>query len=195
MKRNTFLRLFAAAGALFTSGMSASGEAIRVGRGKMRAGAGVRVANGRDRNDEPIHLFEGDTFFTKIATKDTDGDLFAFESTRQSKGGPALHYHLEQDEWFYVLSGEFLVKVGEETFSAKAGDCVLAPRTVPHTFSKVSEGEAKMMIVYQPAGKMETYFKAISQGVLKNMSADEVAKYKREHGTVVVGPALDHLKQ
>jgi hypothetical protein len=29
------------------------------------------------------------------------------------------------DEWFYILTGEFLVKVGDHTFKAKAGDSAL----------------------------------------------------------------------
>ena len=201
MKRNVFLRLLLGAGGLLKGGRSAAGEhpvgeGVRNGSGMApwRAGAGVRVARGKDRYDAPLSLLEGDTFFTKIATKDTDGDMFAFEATRQKKGGPALHYHQDQDEWFYFLSGTYLVKVGEEVFEAGAGDCVFVPRTVPHTFSKVDEGESRMLVFYQPAGKMESYWHAISQGVLKGMSEEEVKKYKFEHGTVIVGPALTHLK-
>ncbi len=161
---------------------------------KVRPNKPFRVENGKDRFNESITLFEGDTFFTKVSTKDTDGDMFIFESTRIKKGGPPLHYHYEQDEWFYILSGEFLFKVGEETFTAKAGDSVFGPRMIPHAFSKTNEGEAKMIILYQPAGKMEAHFKAVSQGSYKLLSDAEKHKLRQANGFEVVGPALIHEK-
>jgi hypothetical protein len=60
-----------------------------------RAGKGFKVENGKDRFDKSVTLFEGDTFYTKVSTKDTVGDLYIFESTRDKKGGPPLHYHYE----------------------------------------------------------------------------------------------------
>ena len=178
---------------MLTKGISAGANVVA----RWRAGAGVRVAQGKDRYDSPIAIYDGDIFYTKIGTKDTDGDLYSFESTRLKKGGPALHIHHEQDEWFYILSGKFIVKVGEETFQAGAGDCVFAPRMIPHAFAKINEEneEARMLIMYQPAGKMESYFKAISQGVLKTMNEAETKKFKLEHGIEAVGPALTYLKQ
>ncbi len=159
-----------------------------------RSDKGFAVENGKDRNDAPITLLEGDVFFTKISSSDTDGDVFTFESTRKVNGGPPLHYHPEQDEWFYILSGEFLVKVGDHSFTAKAGDSAFAPRKVPHAFSKISDGEAKMLIMFQPALKMEMHFKAVSEGLYKNLSPDQKRKVQEEHGVFVVGPALGHEK-
>src|SRR5512138_1073895 len=97
-----------------------------------RVDKGITVKAGKDRFDNPISLFEGDTFYTKVSTKDSDGDIYIFESVREKKGGPQLHYHFEQDEFWYILEGEFLFKVGEETFTAKKGDSVFGPRMVPH---------------------------------------------------------------
>lgn len=190
MKRSAFLRLFTAAGALMTQSLAV------VARPFDRAKKAVAVKSGKDRNDAPVHIFEGDVFYTKIGTADTNGDMYAFESTRLKKGGPYLHIHHEQDEWFYILAGEFLVRVGDETFTAKAGDSVFAPRMVPHAFAKVNaeNEEARMMIVYQPAGKMESYFKAWSEGIFKTMSPEEQKKYKLDHGIEQVGPALTYPK-
>ncbi len=102
-----------------------------------RVGKAIKVESGKDRFDKPISLFEGDTFYTKVSTADTDGDVFVFESTRVKEGGPSFHLHYEQDEFWYVLKGEFLFKVGEETFKAKAGDTVFGPRQVQHAFAKL----------------------------------------------------------
>ena len=45
--------------------------------------------------------------------------MFVFESTRIKNGGPPLHYHYTQDEWFYILKGDFLFKIGDVTFTLK----------------------------------------------------------------------------
>ena len=161
---------------------------------KDRDSTGFFVEHGNDRHDVPITLLEGDIFTTKISSDDTSGDLFTFESIRKVNGGPPLHYHPDQDEWFYILSGEFLVKIGDKTFTAKAGDSAFAPRKVPHAFSKTGEGEAKMLITFQPALKMEMHFKAVSQGLYKNLTPDQKKKVQEEHGVFNVGPALGHEK-
>lgn len=158
-------------------------------------GKGFFVAAGKDRFDKSISPFEGDTFFTKVSTGDTDGDIYMFESTREKKGGPPLHVHYEQDEWWYVLQGEFIIKVGDQLFQAKAGDSVFGPRKVPHAFAKIGEGEAKLLMFFQPAGKMEAFFTALSQGASRNLTPEQDKEFRKGHGVEIVGPPLTYLKQ
>ena len=159
-----------------------------------RVTKGFKVDAGKDRSDESITLMEGDTFYTKVSTMDTDGDLFAFESTRIKNGGPPLHYHYTQDEWFYILEGEFLFKIGDDTFTLKAGGSAFGPRMIPHAFAKTNDGVAKMLIIFQPAGKMEIHFKEVSQGLYTKLSDEEKYTIRQQHGFEVVGPALTHEK-
>ena len=187
MKRNRFIAsMLALAAAPFVSYAKITG--------KRRAGKGFKVSANKDRFNAPLTLMEGDTFYTKISSGDSDGDIFLFESTRLVNGGPPLHFHYEQDEWFYILSGEFLFKIGDDTFTAKAGDSLYGPRMIPHAFAKTGTGEARMLISYQPAGKMEEHFKAVSAGLYKNMSEQEKQDIRKQHGFEVVGPALAHEK-
>ena len=160
-----------------------------------RVTKGIHVKSGNDRFDKPISPFDGETFYTKISSKDTDGDLFAFESTRLKGGGPPLHYHFEQDEYWYILKGEFLFKIGDETFKAVAGDTIFGPRNVPHTFAKTGEGEGKILMWFQPAGKMEELFQKISNGQTKGMTEEQQDKFREEHGFRRVGPPLTYSKQ
>jgi mannose-6-phosphate isomerase-like protein (cupin superfamily) len=44
-------------------------------------------------------------------------------------GAPRFHVHHEQDEWIYVMTGEFVAKVGGERMRLKAGDSLLMPRS------------------------------------------------------------------
>ena len=48
---------------------------------------------------------------------------------------PPLHVHHDEDEAFYVLSGELTLWVGDEDpVTLGPGESVLAPRGVPHTY-------------------------------------------------------------
>ncbi len=191
MKRSSFLQvaLSAVAGLTLPFTTYARNSSAKI------ADKGFFVGAGKDRFDKSLALFEGDTFYCKVSTKDTDGDVYMFESTRLKKGGPPLHLHYEQDEWWYVLSGEFLIKVGDQLYNAKAGDSVFGPRMVPHTFSKISEEEAKMLIFYSPAGKMEQSFIDRSQGITNNMTEAQRQEFSKAHGVEIVGPPLTLLKQ
>lgn len=191
MKRNSFMKISLAAVASLTTPFAAIAKNNR----KKRGDKVIKVVSGEDRFGKPISLFEGDTFYTKVSTTDTDGDVFVFESTRVKEGGPSFHLHYEQDEFWYILKGEFLFKVGDETFKAKAGDTVFGPRNVPHAFAKVGEGEARLLMFFQPAGKMEEMFKKISEGATRNITTDEGKdKFFNEYGLKRVGPPLTYSK-
>jgi mannose-6-phosphate isomerase-like protein (cupin superfamily) len=191
MKRDTFLRACLSAGALIALPFTIMARAIK----KLRATNGFKVDASNDRNNKSIALFEGDTFDTKVSAKDTDGDIFVFESKRVKEGGPSHHYHFEQDEWWYVLQGEFLIKVGDTTYKTKVGDSVFGPRMVPHSFAKIGEGEGKLLMFFQPAGRMEEFFKKISEGVASKMSQEEQDKMREEHGFKRVGPPISYFKK
>jgi mannose-6-phosphate isomerase-like protein (cupin superfamily) len=190
MKRTRFIHYAAGAAASLVALIRAEARIRFVPRDK-----GFKVDAGKSRTGKNMSLFEGDTFFTKVSTNDTNGDLYIFESIRSNEGGPPLHYHYEQDEWWYVLQGEFLFQVGDEKFTAKAGDSIFGPRMIPHAFAKVGKGEAKLLMLFQPAGKMEENFQAISDGITASMTEDERKEFRRKNGFEVVGPALTYLKQ
>jgi mannose-6-phosphate isomerase-like protein (cupin superfamily) len=191
MKRSSFLKFGIAIGSFLTAPFTINARS----KSQIREDKGFKVDAGKDRYDKSLSLFEGDTFYCKVSTKDTDGDMYVFESTRIKEGGPILHTHYDTDEWWYVLQGEFLIKVGDNTYKAKPGDLVYGPRKVPHTFAKIGQGEAKIIIGHQPAGKMEEYFKKISEGIATNMSEAERDNLRKAHGFERVGPPLTYLKQ
>lgn len=191
MRRIAFLKFCAAVGSYLAAPFAVRATPAA----DDRLGKGLKVEAGKDRSGQPISLLEGDTFFTKVSTADTDGDIYVFESIRVKEGGPSFHLHYEQDEWWYVLKGEFLFKVGDETFTAQAGDSVFGPRRVPHAFAKVGLGEARLLMFFQPAGKMQAMFQKISAGVTKGMTEEEQDRFRHEHGIKRVGPAITHFKK
>lgn len=191
MKRRHFLKLSAVAGAAAPLAALAQPKPKKA----FRVPKGFKVGAGNDRTNKPLSLFEGDTFFTKVSDADTDGDIFMFESTRIKNGGPFEHFHYDQDEWWYVLEGEFLVRIGDETFPLKKGDSVFGPRMVKHAWAKTGDGAGRLLMFFQPAGKMEAYFKAVSEGALKGLSPAALDAFVKAHGFERTGPALTILKQ
>ena len=187
MKRRNFLKLGIAVTALATRAGAA--EAIMSNEG--RAGAGFRVGAQNDRHGEEL-LIMGGRFDLKVSSRDTGGDLCIYDTTRLQKGGPALHLHHFQDEWFYVIRGEFIVQVGSDTLKLHPGDSALAPRKIPHAFAKISEGEGQMLVLFQPAGSMEDFFFQMSK-LGKEIPQNQETTLKRlwaEHGMEIVGPPL-----
>jgi quercetin dioxygenase-like cupin family protein len=152
---------------------------------------GFKVEAGKDRFQEEL-LIMGGQFHCKVSAKDTNGAFCIYDTFRQEKGGPALHLHHEQDEWFYVMKGEFIVKSGEEVFNLKAGDSAFAPRKIPHAFAKINEGDAQVLILFQPAGSMEDFFMQMSK-LGKEIPKDQEKTLKElwaTHGMEIVGPPL-----
>ncbi len=187
MKRRDFLKLPLGAAALALVGRAAE----TAGSGANRPHEGVRVGAKRDRYDEEL-LIMGGRFDLKVSGRDTGGDLCIYDTFREAKGGPALHRHFRQDEWFYVIRGEFIVQVGGETQRLRPGDSALAPRTVPHAFAMVSEGEGQMLVLFQPAGSMEDFFremKKIGAGAMATQATVPKDVWER-HGMEVLGPPL-----
>src|SRR5882757_785389 len=111
MNRNSFLKSCLAVSSFLSAPFAIMAKPF----GKKRVDKGMKVEAGKDRFDKPISLFEGDTFYTKVSTADSDGDVYVFESTRVKEGGPSFHLHYEQDEFWYIVKGAFLFKVGDET--------------------------------------------------------------------------------
>lgn len=125
----------------------------------------------------------------KISGTDTESDLAVFEQTGLTpNGGPPLHIHPYQDEWFYVIEGEYLFQVGPDKYQMKQGDTIFLPRNVQHAFVQLTE-KGKMIVSYLPAGKMEAFFKVTDKWT-SPPSKEEVAKVFADHDMTVVGPPL-----
>jgi quercetin dioxygenase-like cupin family protein len=187
MKRRNFLKFPIAAAALAALPLGAETTPLA----RDRTAKGFRVGTGNSHREEEL-LIMGGSFDLKVSSRDTDGDLCIYDTKRESKGGPAFHYHHLQDEWFYVIRGEFMVRVGDDTFQLRPGDSAFAPRKIPHAFAMTSEGEGQMLVLFQPAGSMEDFFLQMSRlgkEIPKNMET-ELKRLFADHGMEIVGPPL-----
>ena len=145
----------------------------------------LHLAAGSDRFGEQRSL--GISTIAFKVTTPNPGEVFILENTFLAKGGPARHLHYEQEEWFYILEGEFFFEVGAERFRLQPGDSLLAPRQVPHVWAFVGEGQGRILVAFLPAGKMEAFFREVTKA---NAMPPQDPGLWRAHGMELLGPPL-----
>ena len=183
MKRRNFL--FAS---LLSVPLGIFAKSVKTARPKK----GIKVSADESRFDGMLKQPDKSAALCKVSAADTNGDLLFIgpgEKSFTALGGPPLHVHHYQDEIFFVAAGAYQVQVGDETFTLKEGDTVFAPREVPHTFTRLGEMPGKLVTIFQPAGKMESFFSKLNS--LTGMpSRDEFVKLFEEHDMKIVGPPI-----
>jgi len=157
----------------------------------LRANKGFKINAGEARFGTQYKMkgVTQNTLDIKISGKDTDNDVAVFEQTGLTpNGGPPLHIHPYQDEWFYIVEGEYLFQVGEDKYELKTGDTIFLPRQVPHAFIQLTE-KGKMIVSYLPSGKMEAFF-AVTDKWTMPPTKQQIAKVFADHDMQVVGAPL-----
>ena len=114
---------------------------------------------------------------------------------------PPLHVHQTEDEIFHVLEGQLRLRAGDSEVRIGAGETILAPKGVPHTYRVESHDGARWLLITR-RGDFERFVHALSrpaerpelpaaQGPPTPEQADALAAAAREHGIELVGPPLD----
>jgi quercetin dioxygenase-like cupin family protein len=103
------------------------------------------------RGDGDARWFLGGLTTIKASAETTAGRVAVTENWAPRGHGSPLHVHRNEDEWFYVLTGELTFWIDGEVIDAPAGSFVYGPRDVPHTFT-VNSDEARFLLVIEPAG-------------------------------------------
>lgn len=145
----------------------------------------LQLASGADLEGEYRGLGISSIAF-KMSSPDP-GDPFILENTFLARGGPARHLHYDQDEWFYVLEGEFQFEVGAEQFFLHPGDSLMAPRQVPHVWAFVGEARGRILVAFFPAGKMEAFLREVTRA---NAMPPQDPAIWQAHGMELLGPPL-----
>ena len=149
------------------------------------ASPGVHVVGaGQDRFGETRAMGFSRLLF-KVGSAETSGGLFVVENADLTPGdGPPLHLHFNQDEWFCVIEGRVAIQVGDEKLELDAGESVLAPRRLPHTWSAVAPG-SRLLGAFTPAGKIEEFFRAIIGHPALQADAEFVSRFEMQ----LIGPS------
>jgi mannose-6-phosphate isomerase-like protein (cupin superfamily) len=156
-------------------------------------GAHTRTAHyvpaGTDRFRSKREVFGSRVIDIKASALDTNGGLCITETIDVDKGGPARHLHHEQEEWFYVVEGVYVIEVGEERYELGTGDSVLAPRKVAHVWAHVGEGTGRLIAALQPAGEIEAFFEDLGK-LSRTPEREELQRVFSSHGMELAGLPL-----
>jgi quercetin dioxygenase-like cupin family protein len=185
MKRNKFIVTILAA---VTVPLASFTQMLKT---STKSGKGFKVKAGEGRIHGHIKLkgVNSNILDVKVSGMDTEGGLAVFEQTSLSQGrGTPLHLHHFQDEIFHVLEGEYYFQVGDDTQRLHVGDSIFLPRKVPHAWTQVS-AKGKMMVILQPAGKLEDFFVTMS-ALDHEPTTKEIAQIFADNEMQVVGPPL-----
>jgi mannose-6-phosphate isomerase-like protein (cupin superfamily) len=170
MKRRSFLK---SAAALFPA---ASLESFALPNQPISAPSEVHlVPAGQDRLGES-HSRGFSSILFKVLPRETGNGLFVIEHANQIHGGPPLHMHPNQEEYFYIIEGEVVFQIGDSRKHLGPGDSLLGPRGIPHSFSHIGKKPGRMLIAFCPAGKMEQFLRDTA---IPNPPAEDAAFYRR----------------
>ncbi len=97
------------------------------------------------------------TFSFLVTGKDTDNAYSLIHCFFRKGFTPPSHLHKHEEESFYILEGTIDFQAGDKKFTAVAGELVILPREIPHSFKLVTD-TAKALLIISPAG-FETVFK------------------------------------
>jgi mannose-6-phosphate isomerase-like protein (cupin superfamily) len=115
------------------------------------------------RADEGEALwFLGNLVTLKATGAQTRGGLTVAEFLNPAGFAPPLHRHLAEDEMFYVLSGTAEFRCNGQSLAAGAGDFVLLPVGLPHTFLVGPDEPLRVLQITTPSG-FEEFASAVGQ--------------------------------
>jgi quercetin dioxygenase-like cupin family protein len=90
------------------------------------------------------------------------GALSVMETVNAPGFGPPLHRHRET-EVFRVLEGRYLYEGEGRRFYATAGDLVSVPGEAAHTFTNVSDGPSRQIVMMLPAMDALGFFSGLGK--------------------------------
>jgi mannose-6-phosphate isomerase-like protein (cupin superfamily) len=135
-----------------------------------------------------IHVL-GNDIRVKISSRDTGGAFAVFEAQTQPFHGPPLHLHRDQDEWWYILEGEYRFEVDGQEIYARAGASVFAPRGSRHTFQNIGTATGQIVTTVVPGG-IDIFFEELEMAVPRGAVPDaaKMIPIFKKHGFELLGP-------
>jgi mannose-6-phosphate isomerase-like protein (cupin superfamily) len=116
------------------------------GAGEPRQGFVVRPDEG------DAYWWLGSLTLAKLRGADTSQGMDIVDHRVPAGYAPPPHVHSDQDEVFYVISGQFDVRCGDQRWDAGAGTLVFLPRRVPHSFVVTGDAPGRTLLINAPAG-------------------------------------------
>ena len=153
----------------------------------------LQIPAGHDRfGDNELKIWGQLPLSIKLSAQDTNGAYLAFEHRDMRGGGPPRHVHFDQDEWFYVVKGEFAFEVGDKQYRLGQGESLFAPRKIQHGWAHLGEQPGTLITIVSPVGSFENFILDTTRHA-SLPSHEEVEKAFADHGMKLLGPPLSSV--
>lgn len=132
----------------------------------------------------------GTTYRVILDSKATGGSLSIVDSVSPVNSGPPRHVHHNEDETFYILSGECEIWLEGKTFVAGVGESAFIPRGKEHTFRVIGSQPGRHLVILNPGG-FENFFAEMAAGQFR--IPDDMPKIEESairHHLSFTGPPL-----
>ena len=113
-----------------------------------------------------------------LVTGDNSEDASFVVFDFRSKFDTGMHKHPRIEEFFYVISGDVIVKIGERSARVGAGGFAFVPRGAAHGFAVPGPEGARVLTVTTPPGH-EKYFEEFA--TLASRDAGSIATLRAKH--------------
>jgi quercetin dioxygenase-like cupin family protein len=116
----------------------------------------------RARPGEPLRFFGMELIWT-ITPEMSRGTFMQFLHVSPPGTGVPLHIHHGEQEAIYIIDGELVAQVGDETLNAGPGDAVMLPKGVRHGWRVTGDETARILFTFEltPESDHETMFASL----------------------------------
>jgi quercetin dioxygenase-like cupin family protein len=144
--------------------------------------------------------FQNSLVTIRVSVSDGQDGISILEHRVPHGFSPPLHVHHAEDEVMHVLEGEFRVQVRDQEHRLVAGDILLTPKGVPHTYRVESTPEGRCLAI-TVRGDFERFVRAVSRpaerpelpepaGPPPAAAIQALQAAAAKHGIELVGPPL-----
>jgi len=134
----------------------------------------------------------------RASAANPDG-LSILEHVMPHGDSPPQHVHRSEDEVFHILEGVMRLRVGDREITAGAGDTIVAPKNIPHTFRVESASGVRVLTIITGPG-FEAMMRALSRPAGAETLPERVVptpefiealtRTAARHGIDIVGPPI-----
>jgi quercetin dioxygenase-like cupin family protein len=145
-------------------------------------------------------LWFGNTLVSIVIPSETGADgMSVIEHWMPYGDSPPLHVHRNEDEIFHLISGSLCFAVGDKTGTVHAGETLLAPKGVPHSYRVESFEGAHCLTVtrgkdfetmVRAAGRKAERFDLPDLAVPTKQMIEGLTRLCEENGISIVGAPL-----
>jgi quercetin dioxygenase-like cupin family protein len=161
-----------------------------------------RIHTMKTAADNSINVKVGDHIFFralgttyKVLADSVGGSAGIVEHTLEARSiGAPMHKHTYEDEISFVLEGELSVIQNGETQTATAGQYVVKPRDIFHTFWNATEKRIRFIEVIIP-GKFQYYFAELAPFLPAGQppQMDKVRETAAKYGLIIDPYAAEEI--